>query len=75
VRDVTNHQEATVVAQAQIIAYVEAMRRAAEGADAEQEQWERLRRRLAPRPQSRPHRVADVCREYEEETGVCLGCD
>jgi hypothetical protein len=64
-----------VIAQAQIIVYVEAMRRAAEGADAEQEQGERLGKRLGPLPPSRTHWVTDLCREYEEETGVCLGCD
>ena len=64
-----------MVAQAEITAYVAEMRRAADGADEWQEQRERLRKHLAPRPPARNHLVTELCQEYEEATGMCLGCD
>jgi hypothetical protein len=46
-----------------------------EGVDEQQEQWDRLQRRLARRPQARKCLVADLCQAYEEATGTWTGCD
>jgi hypothetical protein len=64
-----------MVAQAEMTAYAEQMRRAADGADERPEQWERLRKRLAPRAPGPRHLVTELRQEYEEATGTCLGCD
>ena len=64
-----------MVTQAEIKAYVEEMRRALDDAGEWPERWERLRKRLAPRPPSPSHLVTELRRAYEEATGICLGCD
>jgi hypothetical protein len=64
-----------MVTQAEINAYVEEMRRAADGAGAWPARRERLRKRLAPRSPSPSHWVTELRRAYEEATGICLGCE
>ena len=64
-----------MLTQQQLTAYVEKMRRAAEGAEQRPEQWDWLRRRLAARPLAKPHWAAELCQAYEEATGTCIGCD
>jgi hypothetical protein len=58
-----------MVTQAEIEAYVEEMRRAADGAGEWPERWERLAPPV-PEPQSLGNRLR---RSYEEATGICLG--
>ena len=64
-----------MVTQAEIKAYVEEVRRTAEGADQRPERCERLRRRLTHRCPSPSHLVTELRRAYEEATGTCLGCE
>jgi hypothetical protein len=64
-----------MLAQADVVEYVEEMRRALEGACEYRDGWDRLHRRLAPRPPERRVRIADLCRAYEEATGTWTGCD
>jgi hypothetical protein len=64
-----------MVTQAEIEAYVEEMRRAADGAGEWPERWERLRKRLAP-PVPEPQALGNrLRRAYEEATGTGLGCE
>jgi hypothetical protein len=46
-----------------------------EGVDERQEQWDRLRRRVAPRPHPRTPCIAALCQAYEEATHSWTGCD
>jgi hypothetical protein len=64
-----------MVTQAEIKAYVEELRRAADGAGERPERWERLRKRMAPRSPSPSYFVTELRRAYEEATGICLGCE
>lgn len=64
-----------MVTQTQIEAFIEEMRRAADGSDEWSERCERLRKRLAPRSPSPTYLVTELRREYEEATGTCVGCD
>jgi hypothetical protein len=64
-----------VITQAEIEAYVEHMRRAADGASEWPEQWERLRRRPAPGAASPSRLVIELRRAYEEATGKYLDCE
>jgi hypothetical protein len=64
-----------MVTQAEIKAYVEEMRRPADGAGECPERWERLLKRLAPRSPSPSHLLTELRRAYEEATGTRLGCE
>ena len=64
-----------MVTQAEINAYAEELRRAADSAGEWPERRERLRKRLAPRSPSPSHLVTELRRAYEEATGTCLGCE
>jgi hypothetical protein len=64
-----------MLAQAEITAYAQAVRQAAEGREAREEQWERLRRRLASHPGNRTLLVTRLLQQYEEATHTCFGCD
>jgi hypothetical protein len=46
-----------------------------EDIDESQEQWQRLRTRLAARSHEKRFCAADLCRAYEEQTGTWIGCD
>jgi hypothetical protein len=48
---------------------------AAEEPDEFQDQWDLLHRRLALRPHTADHYIADCCQAYEEATGTLTGCD
>ena len=64
-----------MVTQAEIEAYVEQLRRAADGAGEWPERRDRLGKRLAP-PVPEPQALGNrLRRSYEEATGVCLGCE
>jgi hypothetical protein len=63
-----------MLTQEELAAYVEELRRAEETGE-DLEQWERLRRRWAPRPQDEAPHIADLWRAYEEATGTRIGCD
>ena len=62
-----------MVTQAESKAYVEEMQRAADGTGECPERWERLRKRLAPRPPSPSHLATELRRAYEDATGTRLG--
>jgi hypothetical protein len=62
-----------MVTQAESKAYVEEMQRAADDAGECPELWERLRKRLAPRPPSPSHLATELRRAYEDATGTRLG--
>jgi hypothetical protein len=64
-----------MVAQAELTAYAEEIRRTAEGTDESWEQWERLRRRLGPQPQTHRAWMTALCQHYQEKTGTVIGCD
>ena len=64
-----------MLAHAEIEAYAEEMRRAADGAGELPERWERLWHRLTPRSPSPSHLVNELRRAYEEAATICLGCD
>jgi hypothetical protein len=64
-----------MLAQAEFAAYVEDIRRAAEGTDKCPEQWDRLRRRLAPRSEPVRPCTAELRRVYEEVTKTATGPD
>jgi hypothetical protein len=64
-----------MLAHAEFTAYAEAIRRLAEGLDNRREQRDRLRRRLAARPQSITARTAELRRAYEEATETATGAD
>ena len=64
-----------MVAQTVFAECEEQVPQARERMDEGQEQWERVRRRLAPRPQAKRLCIADLCRAYEEATGTWIGCD
>jgi hypothetical protein len=63
-----------MLAKAELTAY-EKMLRSAEGVDEWREEWDRLHKRLAPRPPEKRLCIADICQAYEEATGTCVGCD
>jgi hypothetical protein len=64
-----------MLAEVQVTAYAEKMRRVLAGKDEFPEYWARLRRRLAPQARAEKPCGAELRRVYEEETGIDLGCD
>jgi hypothetical protein len=64
-----------MVAQVLFATSREAAPPARESVDEFQQQWERVHRRFAARPQPRPFSVAELCRAYEEATGTWVGSD
>jgi hypothetical protein len=64
-----------MLAEAQITAFADKMRRALAGTDEFPEQWARLRKRWAARPQENKPSRAELRRAYEEKTGTVIGCD
>ena len=63
-----------MLTQKELAVYAEERRRAEETGE-DLGQWERLRRRWAPRPQDGTPHLADLYRAYEEATGTRIGCD
>jgi len=64
-----------MLAEAEITAFAEKMRRVLAGVDEFPDHWARLRRRLGARPQEEKSCGAELRRAYEEATGILLGCD
>jgi hypothetical protein len=64
-----------MVTQAEVMAYVEEVRRTEERVESHPEQWEHRRRRWADRHTDHSPHVAETWRAYEEATGSRLGCD
>jgi hypothetical protein len=48
---------------------------AVEEVEERRELWELVRSRLTHRARPRRVPVAEMCRDYEEATGTCIGCD
>jgi hypothetical protein len=65
-----------MLAEREITAFAEKMRRALAGADEFPEQWARLQRRWAGYNQEQPHYCgAELQEAYEEATGTLVVCD
>ena len=64
-----------MLADKEITAFAAKMRRVLAGADECPEQWARLRKRWAARPQQDKPCGAELRRAYEEATGTLIGCD
>jgi hypothetical protein len=64
-----------MLAEREITAFADKMRRVLAGMDEFPDQWVRLQKRWATRPQEDKPCGAKLRRAYEETNGTVIGCD